>query len=650
MTANGQSLTYTGSAAAADSSMVTGLIGTDAATVTSATYTYTGTGGTTYGPSTTRPTAVGTYSVTPSAATLNFSSGSASNYSTPYTYVAGALTISKATLTVTANSLIVAYPASVPAGSSTVSGLQGTDAATVTSATYTYTGTGATTYGPSTTRPTNAGTYSITPSAATLNFTSGNASNYNATYTYVAGTLTIYQYTGWSGSGTSPVTSSSVSAPNDPTLIVIDYSYNGGTAPTCATPTISGTWAQAPTVFEAAATWRTGSRHYGSCAFVAAKGTGTAGTVTETFTGGATIVQATIQVIAIQGDANATFTLPTENNTTALTPDGSPVFNVGGTLTSGAYEVQYGMLTSDPGNNSGRPADVDRGCRLLHRERTISGDGSGSYHRRSLHREPRDRQQHCDGVDELLGGRPTASRWFRDDLRHFDATARDDRLPVRGLSVRADGAGELVGCVIATSGTYPANRRPSTARRDDRGATLILALIFIVSIGLIVGALSDWAMNDLGNSTRFKSVNSLDNATTSAVELAMGIIRYHPLVGSTYNNVLYQANVYSFCWDPPNNGTVSLLATDGYTIDVYCSTNQNLTSSNTRYVDIYACQSSVSQTNCLPGQSSNPQWILHAQVLFDDYPTGNTITPLQSTCTTTCGQTATPLIWTWRGS
>ena len=148
VTANSQNLTYTGSPAVADGSTVSGLAGTDAATVTSATYSYTGTGGTTYGPSATRPTAPGTYSVTPSAATLNFSSGSASNYNATYTYVAGTLTINKATLTVTANNQTVTFNGNpAAAASSAVSGLQGTDAANVTSATYTYAGTGGTTYG-----------------------------------------------------------------------------------------------------------------------------------------------------------------------------------------------------------------------------------------------------------------------------------------------------------------------------------------------------------------------------------------------------------------------------------------------------------------------------------------------------------------------
>ena len=192
VTAVKQSLAYTGGPAVADTSYVSCLRGNDAATVTSATYTYAGTGATTYGPSTTRPTNVGTYSITPSAASVNFTSGSSANYPPPYIYVAGSLTIFQATLTVTANNQILADTGSpAVSDSSTAVGLVGSDSATVASATYTYVGTGATSYGPSTTPPSNKGTYSVTPSAATVNFTVGSPSNYSSTYSYAAGNLTI---------------------------------------------------------------------------------------------------------------------------------------------------------------------------------------------------------------------------------------------------------------------------------------------------------------------------------------------------------------------------------------------------------------------------------------------------------------------------
>jgi hypothetical protein len=62
------------------------------------------------------------------------------------------------------------------AGSETIDGL-----------TYTYVGSGSTTYAASTVAPTTAGTYTITPSVAQLS--TGLAANY--TFTYVSGTFTI---------------------------------------------------------------------------------------------------------------------------------------------------------------------------------------------------------------------------------------------------------------------------------------------------------------------------------------------------------------------------------------------------------------------------------------------------------------------------
>ena len=74
----------------------------------------------------------------------------------------------------------------------TVSGLQSGDSAAVTGTTYTYAGTGSTTYAASTTAPTAPGTYSITPSLSTVTITpTSDAANYESTIDFVPGTLVI---------------------------------------------------------------------------------------------------------------------------------------------------------------------------------------------------------------------------------------------------------------------------------------------------------------------------------------------------------------------------------------------------------------------------------------------------------------------------
>jgi uncharacterized repeat protein (TIGR02543 family) len=169
-----------------------GLTAGDTAVVSGTVFTYAGSGTTTYASSTTAPTAVGTYSVTPSGATVTVTpTADQTKYSTTYAYVAGVLTITAPILTVTAGNVSITVGGTVTP-TATVSGLVGTDTATVSTATYTYTGTGSTTYAASTTAPTADGTYSITPSAATLAVTpTADAANYAATPAYVAGTLTI---------------------------------------------------------------------------------------------------------------------------------------------------------------------------------------------------------------------------------------------------------------------------------------------------------------------------------------------------------------------------------------------------------------------------------------------------------------------------
>jgi hypothetical protein len=95
------------------------------------------------------------------------------------------------TLSVTAGNISITVGGTVTPTASVTDGLKSPDTATVT-ATYSYAGTGSTTYAASATAPTAAGTYSITPSAATVTISPAtDAANYSTTYDYYPGTLTI---------------------------------------------------------------------------------------------------------------------------------------------------------------------------------------------------------------------------------------------------------------------------------------------------------------------------------------------------------------------------------------------------------------------------------------------------------------------------
>ncbi len=181
----------------------------------------------------------------------------------------------------------------------------------------------------------------------------------------------------------------------------------------------------------------------------------------------------------------------------------------------------------------------------------------------------------------------------------------------------------------------------------ERGSSLILALIYIVAISLVVGALAGWVMDDLTNTTHFKAAANRDYAATAAAEVAIADIRYSPYgTQSTFGN----------CWAPTAPATVSgfgngstSLPVDGFTMAVWCSTFQNLSAPiNTRVVTFEICQeSTLAIANAAAAQTQcNSDPLLLAKVGFDDNPPGG---ELLSTCTATCGETAATQEWIWGG-
>jgi hypothetical protein len=175
---------------------------------------------------------------------------------------------------------------------------------------------------------------------------------------------------------------------------------------------------------------------------------------------------------------------------------------------------------------------------------------------------------------------------------------------------------------------------------------LILALVYIVSISVIVGALTSWALNDLNNTTEFKNAAALDYTVSSAVDVAIQSIRYTPLISETE-----QPNL-GYCWTPAS-GYVSELALNGYTVAVWCQTVETLASAETRVVTFYACQttltsssSSTAVANAATACAGPNADLLTAQVTFDDYPPGGGA-PLTTTCTEWCGSSATTNEWIW---
>ncbi len=196
---------------------------------------------------------------------------------------------------------------------------------------------------------------------------------------------------------------------------------------------------------------------------------------------------------------------------------------------------------------------------------------------------------------------------------------------------------------IRNLGGDKANASPWRTSRsgDESGAVLILALLFLLVIGLIVGGLASWTANDLSDAVVFQNARSAEFALNGATQAAIQNIRYVPLTkpGETLN-----ASPPSYCWgtsgDPTYGG--SELTTQGDPVYVYCSTAFNAASSVTRQVTISACLQSelTPPPPAVPTPSkaaatcaANPG--LQTVVDFDDYQSN--LNPTSAQCQATCG-------------
>jgi hypothetical protein len=276
----------------------------------------------TYTCSITNVLAANTYS-----ATATFPTGS--NYLT----AAGSdnnVTVAKAnqTLTVTSIGGVNGKPLTLTAGS-----FLGTGAITYTVSAGTATGCAISGAGPYTLSSTSLGTCNVTAAIVT-------DSNYNAA-TSSATTVTLMGTSSWSNSGTSTVSSPTLSAASGSSVLVLVTSYSSKSQ-TCNSPTGAalGTFVAIP---NSGTTWYNpnGPNFYTMCAF-SAKGTGSSGTVTVSFNGTGSTTYSTIQVVQITGDNAATFALTSAGSGSS----NAPVFGLSGTPAVGSPEILFGDLTN----------------------------------------------------------------------------------------------------------------------------------------------------------------------------------------------------------------------------------------------------------------------------------------------------------------
>ena len=157
-------------------------------------------------------------------------------------------------------------------------------------------------------------------------------------------------------------------------------------------------------------------------------------------------------------------------------------------------------------------------------------------------------------------------------------------------------------------------RRRELRTLDERGATLLLALMFITVAGVIIGSLAMASGNDITNIGNFKTSRASLDAAEGATQTQMNAMRY--VYATTCPGTPYTLN--------------------GASIVVTCTATTNPASSASRVVTFTASPQSHGGTK-----------LISAQVTYDDFSSSfNTNDCLASTPSpTTCGAGMTVNSW-----
>jgi hypothetical protein len=180
---------------------------------------------------------------------------------------------------------------------------------------------------------------------------------------------------------------------------------------------------------------------------------------------------------------------------------------------------------------------------------------------------------------------------------------------------------------------------PTSGRvRDERGTSLILAVVFVFVIGILLVSLGGFAANALLNTSNGRQQRTTTADAENAVTIAMQYLRYTPAATSTLSSCLPPSSTI-----PSSDPRVNLSHSP---VQVYCQQDVFPTQAQSRVVQFYACGWNVTAANCSVG---NQTVLLHAEVAYNDlnpqgvdncYP----ITP-PPPVTTSCGMAMTVNTW-----
>jgi len=143
---------------------------------------------------------------------------------------------------------------------------------------------------------------------------------------------------------------------------------------------------------------------------------------------------------------------------------------------------------------------------------------------------------------------------------------------------------------------------PHRIVRDEEGATLVLALVFIIIIALVLVPLVTLSGNGLQNTSNLLQEQSLEYRSSGAVEVAIQTVRYTDAAYKGGSCFAGGSPTVQIGQAGPNNPPVY----------VNCSSQPPSDTGVTREINVYACGS----TNC-----SASNYTVWATVDFQDDPT-----------------------------
>ena len=176
--------------------------------------------------------------------------------------------------------------------------------------------------------------------------------------------------------------------------------------------------------------------------------------------------------------------------------------------------------------------------------------------------------------------------------------------------------------------------RPMTSRQSEVGAALVLALVFLVAIGLVLAALVSVAGTNLVNTSNLQGVRNVEYASDAAVEGAIQTARH------TCPTVAPPAP----CVPPSPSAPVTIACPalqpaqpiNGQMVAVQCTWTVPPGSFG-RIAEFDACQTGVPFATC------QADAVVKADVTYDDLPAG--CTTMSASCPYTLGAGIT--VWNW---